>query len=859
MEGGKRLKDKKKKIMQFLISICLIIVLSIGFVKIKTKATITAEYSVEFNYRYSLNTPIAEQIIQGDSNVLITPSLPTYKNESQLGNVSFYLYGSDINEETKTFQSEDFINSKEINIIAHSGFHTHSFEIQDSNGKIVESSNTDDIEINNLEDGLYKVIYRGKGETFFNLALAQQYQIECTFKFQVDTIKPQLFGGSLSKTGKYTNDDFTITASDDKSLRGIYMKAPNETEFSLVGEKKTIRKENAVNGRYQFYALDQAGNQSSIYYVNFDNQAPTTEIFTIDGEKIEKDYTNQSFYFTAKDNNNLVKAEYRSPTDSTWQSYTLKTLIPANYTNGLYSFRAYDGSGNYSAIHSIYLDTIKPIGTIFGEDEALDNGGQTNAKYIQYVGKDEAGIEAVYVKKPQSNQYEQCLNEEKFFEDGTYYFYCVDLAGNLSTTQYVTLDHTAPVLKCEGGMFNNITHHIFEVSVEDAHSATLYYKSPSMQNFQQLNEPTFKTNINSQGGTYYFYAIDSFENKSDIQWIEFTKDPLPEAQIIRSEYDNSVVITWEGDFKALLNGEKIYEKGTWITQEGKYTLTLSSETSSRDYYFEINHYYIVKEEHRVSCTEEGYVVFQCVHCNDTYQGEFQEAIGHRFFEKRIEPTCTENGGIQKVCEQCGYSYMSEIIPAHGHEYQEYTVAPTCEKEGGIWSKCHYCGDVYYIEKIIPTGHSYQSQIVKEADCITEGERIHVCEYCQDTYTTVIPAYGHQYELIEEKKEGKILYKTYQCSVCQDTYVEEIRNEYQKVGNYIEYIFNEYQPYMVWIFIATSGIWSLAIGIAFIIAQKNEEKEKAKKMLINYLIGLIVIFSILVACPYLIRGISILLS
>lgn len=81
MKGGKKLKDKKKKIMQFLISICLIIVLSIGFVKIKTKATITAEYSVEFNYRYSLNTPIAEQIIQEDSNVLITPSLPTYKNE----------------------------------------------------------------------------------------------------------------------------------------------------------------------------------------------------------------------------------------------------------------------------------------------------------------------------------------------------------------------------------------------------------------------------------------------------------------------------------------------------------------------------------------------------------------------------------------------------------------------------------------------------------------------------------------------------------------------------------------------------------------------------------------------------------
>ena len=46
-----------------------------------------------------------------------------------------------------------------------------------------------------------------------------------------------------------------------------------------------------------------------------------------------------------------------------------------------------------------------------------------------------------------------------------------------------------------------------------------------------------------------------------------------------------------------------------------------------------------------------------------------------------------------------------------------------------------------------------------------------------------------------------------------------------------------------------------MGVFFAIAQKNEEKEKARKMIKNYVIGLVVIFAILVACPYLIKGIS----
>lgn len=65
--------------------------------------------------------------------------------------------------------------------------------------------------------------------------------------------------------------------------------------------------------------------------------------------------------------------------------------------------------------------------------------------------------------------------------------------------------------------------------------------------------------------------------------------------------------------------------------------------------------------------------------------------------------------------------------------------------------------------------------------------------------------------------------------------------------------------MIWVFLGTSGVWSVSMGVAMIIARKNEEKEKAKRMIVNYGIGLIIIFAILVACPYLLRGVASLIA
>lgn len=84
-------------------------------------------------------------------------------------------------------------------------------------------------------------------------------------------------------------------------------------------------------------------------------------------------------------------------------------------------------------------------------------------------------------------------------------------------------------------------------------------------------------------------------------------------------------------------------------------------------------------------------------------------------------------------------------------------------------------------------------------------------------------------------------------------------EYEQVSSYIGYLFGQYQLYMWWVLLATAGVWSIVMGVFFAIAQKNEDKEKARKMIKNYVIGLVVIFAILVACPYLVKGIAALIA
>lgn len=185
---------------------------------------------------------------------------------------------------------------------------------------------------------------------------------------------------------------------------------------------------------------------------------------------------------------------------------------------------------------------------------------------------------------------------------------------------------------------------------------------------------------------------------------------------------------------------------------------------------------------------------------------------------------------------------------------------TCTDYGKTVFTCQVCGSGYYeTDGTYPTGHNYTNEIITAPTCTTDGLRRSVCDECGDTYDSVISASGHSYNITESVSENGVTTRTYTCMVCGHSYKQELGDQYEEVTNYVEYLFEQYSPYMWWILLAAAGVWSIVMGVFFAIVQKHEDKEKSKKMIVNYVIGLVVIAIIVVACPYLIRGIAALVT
>ena len=161
------------------------------------------------------------------------------------------------------------------------------------------------------------------------------------------------------------------------------------------------------------------------------------------------------------------------------------------------------------------------------------------------------------------------------------------------------------------------------------------------------------------------------------------------------------------------------------------------------------------------------------------------------------------------------------------------------------------------------GNSYYSNVGTSTTVSSTATNGLYYFYAKDkagnTSSTEIPATGHNFELAESSVVDGENIRTYVCTNCGAITTQNMGEQYEKVSSYVEYLFEQYQPYMWWVLLATAGVWSVVMGVFFGIAAKNEDKEKARKMIKNYVIGLVVIAVILVACPYLVRGIAALIA
>ena len=856
----KKVKARKLYFLSAIFAACLgfgLLFSGAGTTTAHAAAIATPSYAVPMTYSAYHKSNTATQT---------TGSGTTTSFRAQIGQYNYSTYSLSIYgaSASGTGTWNGYINSSTVTIALSSSSGSPKVTVLNSSGTTV-GSGTGTFSISGLANGTYTGNFGASGGWLVNGRQYDSVGFNASFTFTVDQTAPTISGASTSTTGKYVNTSFTVSASDSggSGLAALYYKTPGSSSYSSVASSKTITS-GSTNGLYYFYAKDNAGNTSSTYYVYYDNTKPTGVVKSSSGSTLTTQYTNGAFFYTASDGGSGINyLQYMTPSSSSWLSYVSGTTIGADAINGKYQFRAIDRAGNISDTKTIYLDTENPVGVLYSGTTAVRSGYESTASYIKYVASDaSSGIKTVYVKTPSSSGYEVYTNGKQMTENGTYSFYCVDNIGNTSPTVSISLDNTKPTVSLSKGNFGDTLSDGFSVSASDNIGGTiLYYKTPNGE-FVAATSMTVTIPKTMENGTYQFYATDGYGNRSDTYSVYLSID-APIGTIVKSSSGNQVCFIWtDNNCSATLNGES-YVNGTWIKAEGNHTLILKNDAArSTTYTFSIDHYYKEKTVVAATCENDGYTVYECDNCGDTYNANYVDALGHNYtvtktyestctgegysvylctrcgdsynddvtsanghsfgswytvtdsdclttgtkrrdcvscgtYETGVieakghnhiatvtAPTCTAQGYTTHVCSRCGDNYVDTYVEANGHKYIAKVTAPTCEERGYTTQTCKVCGDSYVENYVEPHGHDYGAwRITAEATCLESGLRYKTCGTCSHKYNEAIPALGHNYEaeIVEPTCVDKG-YTTHICSRCgtgyNDTFVDALGHDYR---------------------------------------------------------------------------------
>lgn len=708
-----------------------------------------------------------------------------------------------------------------------------------------------------------------------------------TYYVYYDTSLPSVNlykSGGSSVSGNYVNTAFYVTASDTGSgVSYLQYTTPSKTSWTTYTSGSTIAASSA-NGLYQFRAIDKAGNISATKKVYLDTTNPTGTLYGGTSTVSSGGSTKASFVkFVPSDNLSGVANIYvKVPGASSYTAYA----SGSQYTvNGTYYFYCTDNAGNTSTTYSVTLDNIAPVMSC-----AQTEFYSTTEYDFTVKATDATSNVTLYYKTPLMSSYAAAsggsFSVTTTETDGKYYFYAQDSVGNVSETKWIELKVTVPTATIER---DNTTNH-YRVTWEGSGTGRLndnpYTKGTWIST---EGEYTFViTNSSNRSNTYHFTITHAFVPTA-------TKEPTCTEQGYTRYECLTCSISYLSDYVDA-NGHSYTQEliGETCTEGAFYLYTCSTcgHQYKSEYLTTGGHKYD-KTPTAATCTERGYTTYKCTVCDWTYRDDYTAALGHNYKLTVTEPTCMEGGSTEFECKRCFYTYIGDYTPAKGHDYETSVVEPTCTERGHTLHTCKNCSDEYKTDETIALGHyyteetkevscvqdgciehtctrcgyKYETNVVKAlghkyvsevsypATCTDDGCRHYLCSRCGEQYDSPIPAFGHNYEITDVKTNGGQTIRTYACTVCGHSYTQDLGDQYEEVSNYVEYLFNLYKPYMWWVFLATAGVWSIAMGIAIIVANKNEEKQKAKKMLVNYAVGLVVIAAILLACPYLVKGIA----
>lgn len=664
-----------------------------------------------------------------------------------------------------------------------------------------------------------------------------------TTSIVLDRIKPTLTikddsGNIVNGKGK-TNTSLTFTPSDDRSgIATSYIKGGSYSSYTGFTGSLTITSE----GTYSVYTKDKAGNVSETYTITIDATLPTLICDDTDF------YTEYGKGFTVRVTDNTdgnIRFYCKRPSESDYGLVNGTTCEIDNFSeNGRYYFYAIDDAENWSDEHWIDLNIQMPVFTVCWNDN--------NTFYVDWSGEE-------YTLTVNGNNY---TKKSTVSGEGSYTVIATNRYG-FTTANEVEITHKYEVLT------------VREPTCVDGGDTT--YKCISCSDIKVGDHK------DALGHTYVTETIPSTCTSKGYTIFECSR--------CSHTYNSNHTDILPHDYELTIIEATCTAKGYTI-----YNCKDCGDSKTDNYIDEKPHDYLVIVVYP-TCTEKGYTSYQCKNCDKNYVDNYVNAKGHNYVStvtpvtcitqgytvntcsacdfsvvtnyvlptghiyvsQEIKATCTESGCTRFSCRNCTYYYDTDVVAALGHNYSQVTIAPTCTTDGGVKNYCTLCEYYYMSEEVLALGHEYETIVTKVATCVEKGVRQFDCKNCSDYYCVDIPKLEHNYEMIDTETKNGVVKRTYECTHCKDSYEQEMGEQYDKVANFIEDIFDKYSPYMVWVFVGTAGVWSIAMGVMMIIAHKNDDKEKAKRMLRNYIIGMIAIFVILMATPILVRGIATLIT
>lgn len=116
-----------------------------------------------------------------------------------------------------------------------------------------------------------------------------------------------------------------------------------------------------------------------------------------------------------------------------------------------------------------------------------------------------------------------------------------------------------------------------------------------------------------------------------------------------------------------------------------------------------------------TCVSGGYTTYVCTRCNDTYVGNYVDAIGHSYNNVVTPPTCTAGGYTTHTCVRGDHTYVDSQTSPLGHSYTATVVAATTTSQGYTVYTCTRCGVNYVSDytPVLPTLTPSEDKIAKE--------------------------------------------------------------------------------------------------------------------------------------------------